>query len=187
MQYDRSEVRTRTRFLTCLPIALTALAFLLLGLLGTVFVLLARRMPPLTEEAFSAAQARWERSRPTDYEIEIEVTGRQPAIYRVSVEGGRPTAAFRNDVVLPQMRVWTTWTVEGMFSTIRSDLDAIARSKQGRSQSASLMVCAEFDERYGYPKRYLRIELGQVNDTSWIVRRFETPSAAVERPKADAP
>src|SRR5436305_14187045 len=75
----------------------------LIGLLvGTAVALFGLRIihrdptPTLTPEIFHAAHERWKKVAPADYDIEVRVTGSQPATYRVEVRRGEAVAAWRN-------------------------------------------------------------------------------------------
>jgi hypothetical protein len=158
------------------------LAVLCVGL-GLLVWAQTYRIPLLTDEAFDAARRRWNRNRVTDYEIEITVTGRQPSIYSVRVRDGVPVSAERNGALLPQRRVWTTWTVDGMFQTIQSDIRSRRRRSSGDTKAPELLLRAQFDETLGIPLRYVRVQLGQSMDVSWKVTRshMETKAANARR------
>ena len=131
-----------------------------------------RRLPPLDEARFTAARQRWEGSGPADYDIEIVVRGAQSATYRATVRAGEVQSLSRNEHPLSQRRTMGTWSVEGMFDTIQTDLDAIARG----GAAPSLDLRAEFHPKYGYPMRYQRVERrrwGANPDVSWEVTHFE--------------
>src|SRR4029450_11897417 len=68
-----------------------------IGLAGTLLVLRWKHRDPtpdLTPKLFYAAHERWKVAAPTDYDIEVRVTGSQPAVYRVEVRGGQPQTAL---------------------------------------------------------------------------------------------
>jgi hypothetical protein len=171
------------KYSACLPAFLGSAAAVVALLLAFVAWLYSQRIPLLTDEAFADATARWQARSLANYEIEIQVTGRQAATYHVVVRDGQPVAAERNGHGLPQQRVWRTWSVDGMFDTVRRDLmneDRQADPASPTSQ-AGLIVRAEFDPMYGYPSRYLRVQLGQPFDVSWKVTRFVDLDTQVEQ------
>ena len=131
--------------------------------------------PQLTRQSFDAAQQRWRAHGPADYDIEVHVTGPQPGRYRVSVRGGQSVAAYRNDRPLTQRRVFSTWSVPGMFGTISRDVENVERRRAGRADllTGELTLRASFHPHYGYPQHYLRMESGSVQDVSWDVVRFD--------------
>src|SRR5688572_14129212 len=61
------------------------------GALGLTALLITWRVkyhdptPRLTPELFEAAHERWQATAPPSYDIEVRVTGSQPAVYRVEV------------------------------------------------------------------------------------------------------
>jgi len=158
----------------------------LVGLaLGVVATLVALRIinrdptPLLTPEAFYAAGDRWKASAPADYNIEIQVAGPQAAVYRVEVRGGQPAAAWRNGQPLKQHRTFGTWSVPGMFSTMARDVDVVERRTAGHAKpgETELIVKAQFDPQYSFPRRYQRIEWGSRRGSdavtvTWEVREF---------------
>ena len=73
-----------------------------------------------------------------------------------------------------QQRTWDYWSVPGMFDTIQTELDAAAdRDGSFAGQPASQLVLrAEFDPQYGYPRRYHRILLHARQELEWEVVTF---------------
>lgn len=154
------------------------IAGMLSGALLTLAVLrfqLADPTPSLSEETYRAARQKWQKHGPQDYDVEVKVEGRQGATYRVQVRGGRSIAAYRNGRPLTQPRTFGTWSVPGMFGTIRRDLDQIAKRRRGEADryTPDLTLRASFDSEYGYPQHYLRMESGSTQDVSWEVIRFD--------------
>jgi hypothetical protein len=158
------------------------LAGLALGAIGSLVVLRTMNHDPtprLAPADFYAAFDRWKASAPPDYNIEIEVTGPQAAVYRVEVRGGHPVAALRNGHPLTQRRTFGTWSVPGMFSTMARDVDAVERRAAGRTKpgEVELILKAEFDPQYHFPRRYQRIEWGSrrgsdAKTATWEVKEF---------------
>lgn len=148
-----------------------------LGVIPALYILrLANRdpTPPLTPELFHAAHERWKAAAPADYDVEIQVTGSQPAVYRVQVRGGEAVGAWRNGEPLNQRRTYGTWSVPGMFSTISRDIEAVERHAAGKAErfTPRLTLRAEFDAQYSYPKRYRRIQQWSTVEVAWVVREF---------------
>lgn len=156
----------------------------LLGLGGTLLAILLYMAlgrdgtwSPLTAAALESARQRWQQSGVESYTLEVEVFGRQPAVYRVEVRRGRTRSATRNGAPLRQQRTWGTWSVPGMFDTIERDLAHIERVAEGRADASTprLTVRVQFDQQYGLPRRYLRIEragIGGNPEVRWEVRQF---------------
>jgi hypothetical protein len=110
----------------------------------------------------------------------VSVTGRQAATYAVQVRDGLVVRATRDDVPLPQQRTWSTWSVEGMFETIARDLESVEKHATGQADSSTpqVQLRATFDERLGYPQRYLRTEFIRFapnREVSWTVVSFVQP------------
>jgi hypothetical protein len=130
--------------------------------------------PEFTRAEFEAAQRRWERSGPPDYDIAVEVVGRQPAVYRVEVRGGEVTSATIDGRPLKQRRTWSTWSVPGMFATMETDVSNRERFTSGKGDrfTPNLTLRAAFHPTYGYPQRYRRIEWETDRDMIWEVKDF---------------
>ena len=133
--------------------------------LGIIFAL-RRSLPPLTAADLDAAKARWADMAPPDYEVEIVVSGAQPATYTVEVQAGRAVAATRNGAPLKQPRTWETWTVPGMFGTLDSDVQSL-------EEGAHFVVRCEFHPHYGYPAKYESFRADTRHQVDWEVTRFE--------------
>jgi hypothetical protein len=147
------------------------------GMIGMFFVLLVLvrdPTPALTPEIFHAAHNRWNRSAPKNYNIEIRVTGSQPAVYRVEVRDGQAQAAWRNGSPLLQRRTFGTWSVPGMVGTIGRDIEAVEKHAAGKADpfTPRLTLRAEFDPKYSYPAKYRRIEWGSSVEVAWEVTQF---------------
>lgn len=149
-----------------------------LGIAGTLVVLAILNRDPtpgLTPAIFDAAHGRWNSSAPPDYDIETRVTGPQPATYRVQVRGGQALAAWRNGAPLLNAKMFGTWSVPGMFSTISRDLESEERRTAGRASPGmpQLILKAQFDARYHYPQRYRRIEWGSRRGSNAVTVTWE--------------
>jgi hypothetical protein len=154
------------------------------GLVGLTLVLwLARSfgpdaLPVVTESALQEARERWRSAAPINYQLDVKLTGRESATFSVKVRNGVVLEATRNGEPLKQERTWGTWTGPGMFETIERDLELAARSKDGKVDpgSSRLLIQGEFDSRWGFPRRYRRMELHRYaanQEVTWEVTRFE--------------
>jgi hypothetical protein len=148
-----------------------------IGIVPALYILrLANRdpTPPLTPELFYAAYERWKATAPADYDIEVRVTGSQPAVYRVEVRGGEAQSASRNGEPLLTRRTFGTWSVPGMFSTISRDIEAVERHATGKAErfTPRLTLRAQFDPKYSYPQRYRRIQQWSTVEVAWEVTEF---------------
>jgi hypothetical protein len=163
--------------------ALWTLAGLALGTIASLVVLRVINRdstPRLTPAEFYAALDRWKASPPANYDIEIQVTGPQAAIYRAEVRDGQPTAAWRNGQPLTQRRTFGTWSVPGMFSTMARDVDVVERRAAGRAKPGEieLILRADFESQHHFPRLYERIEWGSRRGSdavavTWEVVRFQ--------------
>ena len=151
--------------------AITASAF------AFVIAMLTLRtpIPRLGDTEFESAVLQWTRQAPDDYDIQTRVRGRQAAVYRVTVRDGQVQQAWRDDGQLNDQRTMGTWSVDGMLETIRIDLDnrAAASERPVGARSSNLLLSAEFEPHWGYPRRYRRAELGTQMEVSWEVLEFE--------------
>lgn len=169
------------------------LRFFTFALLGVVlggigfFVIRARLLadptPPLEPADFHAAQARWLENAPPNYNLDVRVSGTQPAVYHVEVRNGEATVATRNGTPLSQRRVFSTWSVDGMFSTMARDVEVVERAAApapGDQPIRRLTLRARFDDQWDFPAVYRRIEWGSPVEVAWEVVRFEVvdPQAA---------
>ncbi|MCA9263278.1 MAG: hypothetical protein KDA60_05495 [Planctomycetales bacterium] len=134
----------------------------------------SQAVPALTPARFASAMQLWEEQGLENYEIAIQVEGRQPAIYEVTVENGEPVRALRNGQPLPAGPTRGTWSVPGMFSTIDYDVEAVAKRENDpeAAQTPRLILRAEFNPQWGYPAKYERLELMTQNAVRWQVTRF---------------
>jgi hypothetical protein len=143
-------------------------------------------LPPLSQEEFEEAQRRWREYGPLNYDIEVEVSGPQPAVYRVEVREGEPMSASRNGRKLAERRTWATWSVPGMFGTLASDFRHLARVESGADDENTPRVSlyGVFQTKFGYPEQYRRIMLGQGREESMAHRisqgRIAGDDAAME-------
>ena len=148
----------------------------LLTVLAIVVVWSRRGQLPELDSAIHASQfAAWERVAPPDYNIEIEVTGLQPATYVVQVRDHKVVKATRNGTPLLQDRTKGTWSVPGMFDTMELDLANAHADPEKRltTRSPRVTVRANFDPTWHYPEVYQRIQWGSVYEVEWRVTRFE--------------
>lgn len=161
--------------------------FVLLGvILGLIaFIVVRARQqadptPPLDPAEFHAAQARWLKNPPPNYNIEVQVSGTQPARYHVEVRNGEAAAATRNGTPLGQKRVFGTWSVDGMFSTMARDVDTVERAAHSPSDPnvRKLTLRARYNAEWGFPAVYRRIEWGSPVEVAWEVVQFEVLPAS---------
>ncbi len=146
------------------------------GLLGAAAVaiwLLRDPIPPLSREAYSAAVARWNAKSVHSYDMQAVFSGGQPGEYDVEVRDGKVTRLVRDGEPLPDRGVARKyWTIPGMFEILEMDLARLEQSAQNAA-GAELRISAEFDEDWGYPRRYRQIQLeGKQVTSEWQITRF---------------
>jgi len=158
------------------PLAAGMAIGLVLVLMATTAALLLRRggPPRLTQADYEAAVKRWDEHGPADYELDLELTGNRPGKIHVEVRSGEVVRMLRDGVEPKQKRTWDYWSVPGQLETIGQELE-MARDPAAafRAPGATEMVMwAEFDPQYGYPRQYDRVVLGADYETHWKVTRF---------------
>jgi hypothetical protein len=134
-------------------------------------------IPPLNPETFETQRQHWQANSISDYDVEITVEGRQAAVYRVEVRAGKVVSAKRNDRDLPEGHTWNTWSVDGMFRTIASDVESLQKHATGTAHQSTpyVKLFAEFESEFGYPKRFLRVQsMGKAPslEVTWKVTEF---------------
>jgi len=139
------------------------------------------QLPPLTLDDFEHAKQRWQTQAPPNYDVTIDVAGRQAAVYHVEVRSHEVIVSTRDGIPLKQRRTRGTWSVPGMFNTMQSDVDNAEQHRLGTADEGvpQVKLRAVFDPEFGYPKRYHRTELrkfGNNEVVSWEVRQFEVVS-----------
>ena len=163
MDLKQSYVRRRAGHVKLILVAVLLVA----GVAFTISRIRAGRLPTMQRADFEAAKANWASQQMTDYEITVEVSGMQPGIYEVTVEGQTAVAATFDGRSLKRQRTFGTWAVTGMFDTLARDLE----TNEGEHY---LMLGAEFHPEYGIPMKYERIEMrtGAHDALQWKVTRF---------------
>jgi len=131
--------------------------------------------PELTPEALEAARDRWERHGPTSYDLELAIAGNRPGTVRLEVRDGVATSFTRDGHTPAQRRTWDYWTVDGQFDTLERELENAGDPQQTyrTDAGARVMLKAQFDEHYGYPRKFVRSVPGGQQDMQWEVQRFE--------------
>ncbi len=136
----------------------------------------------LTETALKAARNLWQQAGPAAYDMELfVVTSSEATTYQIKVRDSKVIAMFMGGAE-PASRIWPRWSVEGLFDTIRDELDNAADPQQafGVANASYVILRARFDDRLGYPKRYSRnIATGSPKSMQWEVRRFTIPVAGM--------
>jgi hypothetical protein len=178
---DNAEIQSEEK-LSSRPRRLRYLALgILLGsavaLVGVLLFLVSTRErldPPITMDGLDSAVDRWSEHGPTDYDLDLELLGANTATVHVEVRHGEVVQVIYNGRKL-ESRLWDDWSVPGLFSIIRIDIES-CMAKQTHSQKGAAPVDVEprglFDDRYGYPLRYRRVTSSGA-DARWLVTRFK--------------
>ncbi len=97
-------------------------AIAIVGTIAIVVSMRAKELPPITFEILDAAVSRWSANGPADYDMDIEQSGVNPALYHVEVRHGNVVAMTMNNRPTPP-HTWDDWSVPGLFTIIRRDLE----------------------------------------------------------------
>ena len=152
------------------------------GFLIVIGAILNREIvPPLTQEDYEAAVARWEKNGPANYDCEIEVSGNRPGVIQIQVRAKQVSSMTRDGTTPPQPRTWDYWSIDGQLETIGQELDMLADPQHafGGGATGVPSLNARFHPQFGYPEVYRRFAPGTGQDMSWKITRFEP--IAVER------
>lgn len=142
------------------------------------------RVPELTPQALAEAIRRWDDAGVRDYRLELSLAGRQPGQIAIEVRDDEVTQFTRDGVTPRQRRTWDYWKVENQLATIEEDLDSARDPERGfgAPPGSRVLQRAEFDARYGYPRRYQRFVLGTPLDVVWEITRFELLDPRQDKP-----
>jgi hypothetical protein len=159
--------RSRKRRLI-LPLIVAAVA----GVVWLVRTLLPG-LPQISEADLAAAQSRWQAHEVRDYDLTVVLGGRQTGELKTTVRHGEPTSMTRNGTPIKEPRAWRPWTVPGLFETLETDFDNAAHpAEKFGSADVRVVLRAEFDPQYGFPRRYLQQVYGRLDDLTWTVTEF---------------
>lgn len=142
--------------------------------IGTALLMYTSKGAPplLTAESYQQALDRWQQHGPANYDLEVDVAGRQSGTIRLEVRGGEPTALTRDGLV-PARRTWVYWTIPEQFESIQREMTADPQTTFGVPDRAQIILRAEFDPDLGYPRRYQREILGRDESIRWEIVRFQ--------------
>ena len=136
-------------------------------------------VPPLTSEALSAGKALWKKNGPADYDLAFTTAGRQTGDYVVEVRSGKVVRVTRNGVDVPDRgEAWDARSIQGLFDTIDYEIDLAKEPQEAfdGAKSSDVIQQAEFDEQFGFPRRYRRMVLGVDRPIQWTVTEFNDRS-----------
>ena len=143
-------------------------------LLILITIVFRETMPELTPERLAAAQRLWEQQGPRSYDEDLVISGRRPGTVHIEVRDGTVTAMTREGHTPRQRRTWEYWRIESQFDTMAQDLDSAEHPTTGfgAPQGSRAVLRADFDPKYGYPRRYQRIVLGTDLNVEWETTHF---------------
>lgn len=130
-----------------------------------------RPLPTLTTETLSAAEARWQEAGPKSYSLNIKLGGKRPGRVTINVLDGKAAVMMRDGVSPARKETWNAWTVEGMFDTLRQELELAEKPERGfgvADRSQVIQRC-EFHRQLSYPVHYQRYVLGTDQEIEWKV------------------
>lgn len=135
----------------------------------------------VTPEAVRAAQAKWDKARVTDYNLEWTSKGARTAHYRVFVRDGSVKAIYS---VLPDGREVVAkpaapkfFSVDGLYTTIFDELGQLKTANPfGLPKGSKAVLRFNPDPTLGYPKSYRRDVLGTPQGLAIDVIRLDIKS-----------
>ena len=133
------------------------------------------RLPPLTIERLTEAEAKWKEHQPNAYRLVIEMSGDRIEMGRfdVSVVRGKITSLRRNNLVI-RPNTGQDYSMEGLFHMLEQELGLAERPVVlGAPEGYSLYLNARFDDLTGRLVRYRRIVGGTSNSVDINVVTFE--------------
>ncbi len=124
-------------------------------LLGLLAALLYLREPtiPLTQDALSQARQHWRNASIRSYCATYRMHG---SLYEVEVRDGLVTTINVNGQTLSIAQP-SAYSIDGLFETLQTELENITDSSNPLGTPPGNVVArVRFDERLGYPQRYIR-------------------------------
>lgn len=137
-------------------IAVAIVAITCAAVVGLIVVVVAIRRDTLPEVTFAIlaeAERRWHQSGPSDYDLQVKLSGIMSGVAEICVRQNEVTTMTLNGRET-KPHTWDEWTVPAMFSIIRRDLEACA---QASGKLAPVFARGEFDAKLGYPTQYRRV------------------------------
>lgn len=167
-------LRRRTRRSSVIVGVVSGALLTLVSAVIIAVVLYRDPLPLLTAQSLAVAEQRWRDAGPKSYRLSVEILGRQPGVVELTVRDGEVTEMTRDGRAPEQRRTWAAWTVPSQFDMLHLELEHEKNSEQGYGapRGSQAIVKAEFDPKYGYPRRVRRQVLGANLDMEWRVTRF---------------
>lgn len=131
----------------------------------------------LTAGDLEAARELWREAGPASYRLVIETKGATGKRSVIEVRDGEVVSMETGGA--PATRsAWRYWSVDGLFDFLDTELRNAAAARQTYDAAPEQVVLkVSFDDRLGYPRRFLRHVLGTQNSVEWQVESL-TPYPA---------
>jgi hypothetical protein len=133
------------------------------------------RLPPLTPDALSQAEQKWNTHRPALYRLTIEMSGDrvETGRFEVEVRSGQVVSLRRNGLVVSPT-IGQDYSMEGLFLMLAQEL-ALAEKPAtiGAPPGYSAYTTAKFDAINGRLIRYRRIVGGTSNSIEVNVAEYD--------------
>ncbi len=146
----------------------------------------------LNSRVLEKAKASWKKAGVKSYNLWWSTSGVRKQRYRVFVRDGQVKridmlqeggGAVEAKPGSPSM-----FGVEGLFKTLREELDQLESDKPfGQPKGAKAVLCVEFDPKLSFPKRYLRDVMGSGRGLEIDVETLLPQDASAEIPPLDEP
>lgn len=145
-------------------------------LLGLIAALSYLREPtvPLTQEGLTLARQRWDAAKIRDYRAAYLMHGSK---YEVEVRDGLVASITVNGQI-PSIAQPGAYSVNGLFDTLQLELENIhdASNPLG-TPPGNVIARVRFDDRLGYPQRYIRGGTGLSRGSTLEMLEFQ-PAAS---------
>jgi hypothetical protein len=133
------------------------------------------RLPPLTSDRLTEAEAKWKARQPNAYRLVIEMSGDriETGHFDVSVTSGHIISLRRNSLVI-RSNSGQDYSMEGLFHMLEQEIGLSERpATLGAPEGYSVYLSAKFDDMNGRLIRYRRIVGGTSNSIDVNVLTFE--------------
>ena len=133
------------------------------------------RLPPLTSDRLTDAEAKWKTNHPNAYHLVIEISGDrvEAGHFDVNVTRGQVISLRRNGLVITASH-GQDYSMEGLFHMLEQELSLAEKpATLGAPDGYSLYLNAGFDDMTGRLIRYRRIVGGTSNSIDIRVVTFE--------------
>ncbi len=174
---DSSENRRETarRRLSLIGVAIAGALFAIVVVTIVLTLMNRETMPSVTADTLLQSSMRWDAEGPPSYDIEVMLKKHRVERHRVEVRDGEVVRYTLDDHEMTRRRAFDTWSVPGMFGTIEADVENIRLAETGKAKphTPRLTLWGTFDQKYGIPRRYRRVQWGANFEVSWEVVEFK--------------